>query len=267
MFEKVPLQSSKTNESRFGELKLRGSSRIPLSMTQKTAAKRMLQSAREIPQFSVSVEMNADELAMLRSRINAEIEDQKNRVSITALLIWITARALLKHPRLNGQFDEDAIVQHDFVNMAVAMDTPQGLTVPVIHRVDTLSVWETAEALKDLVKRSTSRRLSMSDLTKATFTISNLGMFDVARFTPLINPPQVAIMGVSAPRDSIQRDSSGALTPVRMMEITVTADHRILDGAEVARFLQTLRKSVMENDAMKGLKSSGRILASVEEEK
>lgn len=267
MTEKTPLQSSVPNGVSPVDLDLPSSSRIPLSMTQKTAAKRMLQSVREIPQFSVSMEVNADKLAVLRSRINADIEDQENRISITALLIWITARALLKHPRLNGQFDEDAIIQHDFVNMAVAMDTPQGLTVPVIHGVDTLSVRETAEALKDLVKRATSRLLSMSDFTNATFTISNLGMFDVARFTPLINPPQAAIMGVSAPRDSIQRDSSGALVPARVMEMAVTADHRILDGAEVARFLQTLRKSVMENDAIRGLKSSGRILAGVEEEK
>ena len=244
MIEKTPLQSSIPDGIRSGELDPPSSSRIPLSMTQKTAARRMLQSAREIPQFSVSQELDADELSSLRSRINADIEDKENRVSFTALLIYLTARALLKHPRLNGQFDEDAIIQHDFVNMAVAMDTPQGLTVPAIHRVETLSVREIAKALKDLVQRANRGRLSMSDFTNTTFTISNLGMFDVARFTPLINPPQAAIMGVGAPRESIRRDSNGALVPARVMEITVTADHRVLDGAEVARFLQTLRDSV-----------------------
>jgi len=236
-------------------------SRIPLNMTQKTAARRMLQSAREIPQFSVSMDLDSDELAALRQRVNADVEDKENRVSITALLIWLTARALLKHPRLNARFDQDAMIQHDCVNMAVAMDTPQGLTAPVIRGAETLSVHETAEALKLLVARATGKRLSMSDFTNATFTISNLGMFGVSRFTALINPPQAAIMGVGAPRQTVRTDADGVLVPARTMEVTVTADHRILDGAEVARFLQTLRESVKCEDAAEGLKLSGRIPA------
>ena len=236
-------------------------SRIPLSMTQKTAARRMLQSARDIPQFSVSMELNADELAALRNRINSDIEDEESRVSVTALLIWLTARVLLKHPRLNARFDQDAVIQHDSVNMAVAMDTPQGLTAPVIRRAETLSVHETAEALKDLVTRAIGKRLSMSDFTDGTFTISNLGMFGVTRFTPLINPPQAAIMGVGAPRETVRTDTDSALVPARTIEVTVTADHRMLDGAEVASFLQTLRESVKRKDAEEGLKPSGRIPA------
>jgi len=241
-------------------------SRIPLTMTQKTAAKRMLQSAREIPQFSVSMEVDSDELAALRRRVNADMEDKDNRVSITALLIWLTARALLKHPRLNARFDGDAIVQHDSVNMAVAMDTPQGLAAPVIRGAETLSVHETAAALKLLVARATAKRLSMSDFANATFTISNLGMFGVSRFTPLINPPQAAIMGVGAPRQAVRTDADGVLVPARTMEVTVTADHRLLDGAEVSRFLQTLQESVKcSEEAEVGLKSSGAIPAETQE--
>ena len=219
-------------------------SRIPLSMTQKTAARRMLQSAREIPQFSVSMELDADELVALRGRINADIEAEEDRISITALLIWLTARALVKHPRLNARFDADAMIQNDAVNMAVAIDTSQGLTVPVIRGAETLSVHETAAALKDLATRAAEKRLRMNDFTGATFTISNLGMFGVVRFTPLINPPQSAIMGVGALRGTVRADDAGGLVRARAMEVTVTADHRILDGAEVARFLQTLRESV-----------------------
>ena len=221
-------------------------------MTQKTAARRMLQSAREIPQFSVSMEVRADELDALRSRINADIEDKESHVSVTTLLIWLTARALLKHPRLNAHFDEDAMIRHESVNMAVAMDTPQGLTAPVIRRAETLSVHETAEALKNLVGRAAEKRLSLSDFTDATFTISNLGMFGVTRFTPLINPPQAAILGVGGPRTTVETDDDGNLVPVEVIELTVTGDHRILDGAEVARFLRTLRESVKGNDAVEG---------------
>lgn len=236
------------------------SSRIPLSMMQKTAARRMLQSAREIPQFSISNELEADELAELRSRINGDVEDEESRVSFTALLIWLTANALLKHPRLNGRYDEDAVLQHEYVNMAVAIDTPQGLTVPVIHRAETLSVYQTAAALRDLVARAGAKRLSPSDFKDVTFTMSNLGMLGVTRFTPLINPPQAAIMGVGAPKNAVRTDPKGKFTLARTMEVTVTGDHRILDGAEVARFLKTLLesvKSITEADAWRNKEKIG----------
>ena len=223
-----------------------GPRRVPLGMVQKTMAKRMLQSAREIPQFSVSRELDADQLAARRARINAEIDDEERRVSVTALLIWLTARALGRHPRMNSQFDEDAVLQHERVNMAVAMDTPYGLVAPVIHGAEALSVEETALALKDLAGRAMEKRLSMNDFADATFTTTNLGMFGVTGFTPLVNPPQGAIMGVGGPRTGVGVDDEGRLVPARTIEVTVTADHRILDGAEVARFLQTLAESVGE---------------------
>ena len=244
MIEKTPPKRSMHDGILSEECDQRGKTRIPLSMVQKTAARRMLQSAREIPQFSVSMELSADEFAELRNRINADMAEEGSRVSFTALLVWLTARALLEHPRLNGRYDGDAVLQNDTVNMAVAMDTPQGLTAPVIHWAETLTLSETAAALADLVKRAAGRRLTMKDFTDGTFTISNLGMFGVSRFTPLINPPQAAIMGVGMPRETVRRDAGGTLVAVRMMELTVTADHRVLDGAEVARFLQTLRDSV-----------------------
>ena len=223
-----------------------GPLRIPLGMAQKTMAKRMLQSARDIPQFSVSWELDADQLAARRARINAEIEDEGRRVSVTALLIWLTARALGRQPRMNSRFDEDAAIQPAHVNMSVAMDTPYGLVVPVIREAETLSLEETAVALKDLAARAAAKRLTVADFADATFTITNLGMFGVTRFTPLINPPQGAIMGVGGPRTTVRTDAEGRLVAGRVIELTVTADHRILDGAEVARFLQTLGGSVGE---------------------
>ena len=223
-----------------------GPLRIPLGMAQKTMAKRMLQSARDIPQFSVSWELDADQLAARRARINAEIADEGQRVSVTALLIWLTAKALGRHPRMNSRFDEDAAIQPEHVNMSVAMDTPYGLVVPVIRMAETLSVEETGVALKELASRAAAKRLTVADFADATFTITNLGMFGVTRFTPLINPPQGAIMGVGGPRTTVRTDAEGRLVAGRVIELTVTADHRILDGAEVARFLQTLGGSVGE---------------------
>jgi len=222
--------------------------RVPLNMIQKTAAKRMLQSARDIPQFSVSVELDADRLGVWRRRINSVSKNDGEQISVTGLLIWLVARTLVLHPRLNAQFDGDAMLQHKTVNMAVAVDTREGLVVPVIHQAEKLSVYETAATLKDLVTRAAAKRLVLSDFANATFTISNLGMLGVKRFTPLINPPQAAIMGVGAPQYIMQKDSAGNLIPVQVMEVTVTADHRILDGAEVARFLRSLQEN-MGNDS------------------
>ena len=167
-------------------------------------------------------------------------------MSVTALLIWLTARALGRHPRMNSRFDEDAALQHERVNMAVAMDTPSGLVAPVIHGAEALSVEETAAALKDLAGRAMEKRLTMDDFADATFTTSNLGMLGVSGFTPLVNPPQGAIMGVGGPRTAVRTDEDGRLVAARAIEVTVTADHRLLDGAEVARFLQTLAESVGE---------------------
>lgn len=219
-------------------------SRIRLSMTQKTMAKRMLQSAREIPQFSVSMDLDADDLAAFRARLNEGIAEKDSRVSVTALFVWLTSRALLEHPRLNACFDEDAILLHESVNMAVAMDTPQGLTAPVIRGAEALTVQETVAALRDLVTRAAGKRLALSDFVDATFTLSNMGMLGVTRFTPLVNPPQAAILGVSAPRQTVQVDADGRLVPARVLEVSVTGDHRVLDGAAVARFLQKLNESI-----------------------
>lgn len=220
--------------------------RVPLSMVQKTMAKRMLESAREIPQFSVSRELNAELLESKRNHVNSQI-DGGFRVSVTAILIWLTARALRKHPRMNSRFDGEASLQYERVNMSVAMDTPAGLVAPVIFGAEMLSVVETAAALKDLTARAAAKRLAMKDFADATFTISNLGMLGVCSFAPLVNPPQGAIMGVGGPRLAARLDKEGRLIPVRTIEVTVTADHRILDGAEVARFLKTLADSIETN--------------------
>ena len=213
--------------------------RVALTMVERTMARRMLQSAREIPQFSATVEVNFDKVAAWRCRISRE-----RRVSVTALFVWLTARALLKHPRLNAQFDDDAILVHSNVNMAVAIETSEGLVAPVIRKAETLSLSETAEVLKDLTDRATRKRLSLGDFKEATFTISNLGMFGLTRFAPIINPPQAAILAVGAIRRVMQADEEGKPVVSQIVDLTVTADHRVLSGVEVALFLRTLRDSV-----------------------
>lgn len=220
-------------------------------MTQKTMAKRMTQSAQEIPQFSVSILLSADAISRKRGRLNEGITDRDERVSVTAMLIWLTARALRLHPAINAQFDGDAVIIHEDINMAVAISTPDGLTAPVIRQADRLSIRDTVKALKDLVSRAEKKRLALDDFRNATFTISNLGMMGVTRFTPLVNPPQAAIMGIGGPQTTVKTDAAGVPAPVNVIEVTVSADHRVLDGATVAGFLQSLQR-MAEEDVMPG---------------
>jgi len=209
-------------------------------------ARRMEQSAREIPQFAVSAELDADELMAGRSRINAVAAAGEERVSVTAMLVWLAARALRRHPLLNARFEQDAALLHDAVNVAVAMDTPDGLKAPVIRQAGALTPVEIARSLKDLSVRAGSKRLAMGDFADATFTISNLGMFGVARFIPLVNPPQAAILGVGGLRTGVKLAEDGRLVPAKTLELTVAADHRILDGVAVARFLETIKEYVSQ---------------------
>ena len=209
-------------------------------------ARRMEQSAREIPQFAVSAELDADELMAGRSRINAAAAAGEERVSVTAMLVWLAARALRRHPLLNARFEQDAALLHDAVNVAVAMDTPDGLKAPVIRQAGALTPVEIARSLKDLSVRAGSKRLAMGDFADATFTISNLGMFGVARFIPLVNPPQAAILGVGGLRTGVKLAEDGRLVPAKTLELTVAADHRILDGVAVARFLETIKEYVSQ---------------------
>lgn len=222
--------------------------RTKLNMTQKTMAKRMTQSAQEIPQFAVSMQLNADALAAHRNSLNQGIEDRQDRISVTALLTWLTAKALRKHPAVNAQFDGDAVIVHEDINIALAISTSYGLTAPVIRKADTLSIPETASAVRELAERATNKKLVLDDFKDATFTISNLGMMGVSSFTPLVNPPQAAIMGIGGPQTTVKTDADGNLVPAKTIEVTVSADHRVLDGAAVAGFLQTLQKMVEEGE-------------------
>ena len=211
--------------------------RKELSLMQKTMAKRMTQSAQEIPQFSVSSDLDADALAQLRAR-------QPEKVSVTAVLINLIAKALREHPEMNTQFDGDGVIFHDEINIALAIAIPGGLVTPVIRSVDTLSVPEINAQIRDLAERAQNKKLTLDDYKDGTITVSNLGMMDVAHFTPLVNPPQAAIIGICSPRTVSQVDADGSLTAGKAMAVTVSADHRVLDGATVAAFLKAMRENL-----------------------
>jgi pyruvate dehydrogenase E2 component (dihydrolipoamide acetyltransferase) len=178
-----------------------------------------------------------DLVAKLRKR------DPDVRLSVTDVLTKVCAHALMRHREVNAEFTEDAILLHPSANVGLAVAAPQGLVVPVIRSAERLSLTEIAGVRADLVGRARESKLRAEDLEGGTFTISNLGMFAVQSFTAVLNPPQAAIVAVGATEDRVvPADGGTAVRP--MVTLTGTFDHRAVDGAPAAAFLQTLRESL-----------------------
>ena len=215
--------------------------KIPLNQIQSITAHRMTQSAFNVPQFSVSVDVNAERLI---DEINRRKSAGENKVTITTLITWKTAEALSLHPRLNSRFDEDSVFQFKDINIAIAVDAPDGLFVPVIHQADRLSVDAIADAIVQLTSRAKNKRLELNDTQAGTFTISNLGMKGITSFVPLVDPAQTAILGVGALREGVGWDQNSILKRTRIFTLTVVADHRVVGGAEVSDFLVTLKNLI-----------------------
>jgi pyruvate dehydrogenase E2 component (dihydrolipoamide acetyltransferase) len=218
---------------------------IPLTSVRRTIARR-LSSAWQLPvfQLTVSVDMSHANTLVERSRaLNPEV-----RVTITDLLAKVCARALIRHGELNVQFTDEALLRFPTANIGIAVAAPQGLVVPVIASVERLSLVETAQRRAELVARARESRLAQRDLEGGTFTISNLGMYGVEQFTAVLNPPQAAILAVGA---TVERPVAiaGAVVVAPMMTMTLTVDHRAVDGGPAAEFLQTV-KAFLEDPAL-----------------
>jgi pyruvate dehydrogenase E2 component (dihydrolipoamide acetyltransferase) len=215
--------------------------RIPLNRIQAITASRMEQSAHTIPQFSVSIDINAERLIAF---VNDRKSSGNSKITITAILIWKAAEALLNYPRLNSRFDKDAVLQFQEVNIAVAVDTPEGLLVPVLHQAQKLSIDEIAEKLAELSSKAKNKKLGIKDTQGGTFTISNLGMKGITSFIPLVDPAQAAILGVGAIRDGILWDETQVLHHSQVLTLSLVADHRVVGGAEVSVFLAALKQLI-----------------------
>ncbi|HUY71914.1 MAG TPA: 2-oxo acid dehydrogenase subunit E2, partial [Gaiellaceae bacterium] len=184
---------------------------------------------------------------------NALIEHSRElnpdvRVTITDLLARVCARALVRHPEVNVQFTEEALLRFPSANVGIAVAAPQGLVVPVIHGADRLSLAEIAARRDELVGRARESSLQRADLDGGTFTISNLGMFGVEQFSAVLNPPQAAILAVGATVERpVAREGEVVVRP--MLTVTLTVDHRAVDGAPAADFLRTV-KTFLEDPAL-----------------
>jgi len=213
---------------------------IPLTSIRKTIARRLTE-AWQIPVFQLQTSADMTRVNALVARLRER--DPDVRVTVTDVLTKVCAQALIRHREVNAEFTEDAIILHPNANIGLAVAAPQGLVVPVIHSAERLSLAEIAAVRSDLVGRARENKLRAEDIDRGTSTISNLGMYAVERFTAVLNPPQAAIVAVGATEDRVVPFDGG--TAVRpMLTLTGTFDHRAVDGAPAAAFLQTLKESL-----------------------
>jgi len=219
--------------------------RVPLAGMRRAIAERMLRSVREAPQFAVSVDVGMDRALSLVDDLSAwSAREGGPRVTLTALLVKACAWALQRHPALNAALEGEEIVEWAEVNIGVAVAVGEGLVVPVVRGAERRGVLEIARSLEELTARAREGRLRAEDVQGGTFTLSNLGMYGVDRFTALLNPPQAAILAVGrvARRPAIGEGDAVVVRPIATL--TLTADHRIVDGAQAARFLEDLRQAL-----------------------
>ncbi|HEY6009271.1 MAG TPA: dihydrolipoamide acetyltransferase family protein [Geobacteraceae bacterium] len=209
----------------------------PLSRMRRAIARTVTEAWHTIPHFSVTVAVQMGEA----ERVRQELKDAGTSVSINDLIIKAVALALEKYPKVNSSFAEDRIVSHADINIGVAVALDDGLLVPVIAGCQRLALKELAALSRSLSDRARSGKITEADISGGTFSISNLGMFGVEEFMAVIHPPQGAILAVGAILDQpVARE--GQLEVARVMRLTLSADHRLVDGADAARFLAEVKR-------------------------
>jgi len=218
--------------------------RIELTSIRKTIARR-LSEAWQIPVFQLQTSADMTRANALVTRLR----EDGTKATVTDVLTKVCAAALMRHREVNAQYSEDAILRYPTANVGIAVAAPQGLVVPVIRSAERLRLAEIAAERAEVVGRARENKLQRSDLEDGTFTISNLGMYRVERFTAVLNPPQAAIVAVGATEErAVPVDGEIVVRP--MLTLTATFDHRAVDGAPAADFLQTVKELLEEPGLM-----------------
>jgi pyruvate dehydrogenase E2 component (dihydrolipoamide acetyltransferase) len=213
---------------------------VPVTPMRAAIARRMTESKQQAPHFYVSAEIETDALA---AELAAASERAGTRITATAALVRAAAVALRAHPRVNSVWTPEGLLQSRDVNVGVAIALADGLIAPALLEAGRLDLVATAEALGDLVERARARKLKPAELSDATFTVSNLGMFGVSAFCAIVTPPQVAILATGRGLPRLVPSPDGP-RPATVLTATLSVDHRALDGADAAAFLDTFRKAI-----------------------
>lgn len=216
---------------------------IELSSMRRAIAQNMHSSLRETAQMTLTSKVDATELVRLRDRMNFRYQAVGKSISYNAILVRMVAVALKDHPQMNATLGEKGIILWEDINIGVAMEVEEGLIVPVVTKADKMTISEIEQALRTLYEKARNRKLTPDEISGGTFTITNLGHLGVDVFTPILNRPESAILGVGRIKEEpvILRDGGEPKMGFRhTIVLSLTVDHRIIDGAPAARFLKGL---------------------------
>lgn len=243
--KEAPAPEAKKDEAkdsnRWGDIET-----LPMSPMRKVIARRMTESYFSVPSFIVDIEVDMTKLLSLRKEVTDHIVSQTGKKpTVTDFINFGVIHSLMKHPMVNSSLSEDGseILLHHYVNLGIAVGKENGLLVPVVKGANKMSLTELVLASKEVIQKAQENKLTPADMAESTFTVSNLGMFGVKSFVPIINQPNSAILGISA---TIEKPVvvNGEITVRPIMTLTLTADHRVIDGMEGALFMQTLKKAL-----------------------
>jgi pyruvate dehydrogenase E2 component (dihydrolipoamide acetyltransferase) len=215
----------------------------PASEMRRTIAKRLVTSLGPVPHFFLTTEIEMDRAAEMRKGIN-EL-DPELKISVNDIVIKVAAAALIQHPQVNASFQDKVVRYYEHADIGVAVAIEEGLITPIVRSADQKSLGEIAAEVRDLAERARSRRLRPEEYMGASFSVSNLGMFGIDEFTAIINPPEAGILAIGAmtPKPVVRNNE---IVVRQIMRVTMSCDHRVVDGATGAKFLQTFKK-ILEN--------------------
>jgi pyruvate dehydrogenase E2 component (dihydrolipoamide acetyltransferase) len=255
--EAVMRSGVESQESRFEEQAIpqpefripqsAGASRFREENTSKmrqVIAQRLTQSIGPIPTFYLTVEIEMDKALEFRKQINATLKEEE-KVSVNDIIVKVAAQALMKHPFVNSSYQDKTIRFYEDADIGVAVAIEEGLITPVVRAANRKGIAEISREIKELAARARDKKLQPEEYTGATFSVSNLGMFGIEHFTAIINPPEAAILAVggATPKPVVR---NGEIVVRNVMNVTMSCDHRVVDGATGAKFLQTF-KQMLEN--------------------
>jgi pyruvate dehydrogenase E2 component (dihydrolipoamide acetyltransferase) len=207
----------------------------------RTIAKRLSESTGPIPHFYLTVDYDVTNLLSLRVQLN---EALGVKLSVNDFIVRAAALALRQHPNVNSSWGDDAITQHGEVHIGIAVSTPEGLITPVVRNADGKSVADIGSEVRALAEKAKNRKLQPNEYQGSTFTISNLGAWGIEEFTAIINPPNVAILAIGAAEGRPVVTAERQIVVRDRMKVTMSCDHRVVDGAAGAEYLKTLRQYV-----------------------
>ncbi len=228
----------------MGEMDEMEGSEIPLSKLRSLIGKRMAQAKQQLPHFYLTAEIDAAPMMELRAKINEHLPDSEN-LSVNDFIVKAAALTLREFPNLNASLGENKIIRHGEINIGIAVAVEDGLLTVVVHNADIKPLRLISQDARNAVRRAREGRVHPDDIQGSTFTVSNLGMFDIDNFIAIINPPEAAILAIGSVAEVPIVQGDG-IVPGKRVKVTLSADHRVTDGAEAARWLQIF-KGILED--------------------